>query len=77
MAHTQEYIFSLLNALKLKYFGEVLKQDISQLLPTEQELLFKHVAKWLEAEQTQRKTNLIQSRIRGASFVQVQTVDCF
>lgn len=77
MAHSQEYIFSLLNALKLKYFGEVLKQDILQLLPAEQELLFKHVAKWLEAEQTQRKTNLIQSRIRGASFVQVQTADSF
>lgn len=55
MAHTQEYIFSLLNALKLKYFGEVLKQDISQLLPTEQELLFKHVAKWLEAETNSKK----------------------
>lgn len=77
MAHTQEHILSLLDTLKLKHFKETLKKDLTSLLPTEQELIFRHMAKWLEEEQAQRKTNQIQSFIRCAQFIKIQTVDSF
>jgi DNA replication protein DnaC len=77
MAKSQEHVLSMLDVLRLKHFKELFKKDLTTLLPAEQELILRNMAKWLGEEQAQRKTNQIQSLIRGAQFQKIQTVDNF
>ena len=73
----QNQILELFSELKLKHWGEVLKTDLEQMHESERETIFKYLPKWILKEKTERRSQLIASRIRAAKFKKIQTVDTF
>jgi DNA replication protein DnaC len=77
MEQNQNEIIELLAELKLKHFSQSLPNDLQKMSPTERTFLFKHLGKWLNGEKSERKTQMISSRIRAAKFRKPQTIDGF
>ena len=67
----------LFKELRLKHWGEALKADIEEMSDTEKQAILKYLPKWISKEMTERKSQLIESRIRSAKFRKIQTIDTF
>ena len=70
-------IVDQLSDLRLKHMGQVLTQDLETMTEAESKIVFKYLDKWLTTEKSERKTQLIASRIRTAKFRKLQTADTF
>jgi len=68
---------AIFQELRLKHWGEAVKQDLETMTEAERETILKYLPKWISKEKTERKTQLIASRIRSAKFRKIQTVDTF
>lgn len=66
-----------LSDLRLKYFAESLGSDLVTMPETERQIILKHFSKWANCEKVQRHTAKIESLVRSARFVTIQTVDTF
>ena len=75
--HTIEKTSQLLTDLRLKHWAKQIQTDLETLKPSEQTFLLEHLTRWGEAERAERKSTLINSRIKSAKFHRIQTVDSF
>src|SRR5271165_4664922 len=66
-----------LSNLKLRHWAELFKADIDAMEDSERKIFFKYLPKWISKEKSERKTQLISSRIRSAHFIKVKTIDNF
>jgi DNA replication protein DnaC len=64
-----------LTELRLKHFEKACLVDIATLLPAEREKIVPLLKNWVRVELAERKTAAIQSKVRNAKFVKIQTVD--
>lgn len=72
-----DQLTAFLTELRLKHWGAVIKDDLAVMPPQEQEFLLRNLLKWAQTEKAERKASLIASRIKGAKFKRIQTVDNF
>jgi len=72
-----EQLTCFLADLRLKHWAGVIKNDLSAMPPQEMQFLLGHLLKWAETEKAERKASLIASRIKGAKFKRIQTIDNF
>ena len=63
--------------LRLRHFEAACSADMTTLQPVERDQIVKMLQRWVRAELAERKTAAVQSRIRTAKFVKIQTVDQF
>jgi DNA replication protein DnaC len=63
--------------LKLKYWSQALSEDLEKMKDPEKELISKYLVQWITREKAERRTSMIQSKIRTARFRRVQTVENF
>jgi DNA replication protein DnaC len=66
-----------LSELRLKHWGELIKQDVDQMDPETRGKILSCLNRWTETEKAQRRASLIASRIKSAKFRKLQTVDNF
>ena len=66
-----------LTELRLKYWSQSLSEDLLKMKDPERELIKKCLFEWITKEKAERKTAMIQSKIRIAKFGRVQTVENF
>jgi DNA replication protein DnaC len=66
-----------LTELKLKYWGQALIEDMEKMKEPEAQLISKYLVQWITKEKAERRTSMIQSKIRTARFRRVQTVENF
>lgn len=64
-----------LTDLKLKYWGQMMQEDLEKMKDPERELITKYLTHWIQKEKAERHTSMIQSKIRTAKFRRVQTVE--
>ena len=67
----------LLGELRLKHWSRLLKSDLSEMKPMEQQIILRCLNRWAETEKAERKGLMIATRIRAAKFRTVQTIDRF
>ena len=67
----------LFKELRLKHWGEAVKADLEEMTEAEKAAILKYLPKWISKEKTERKSQLIASRIRSARFRKIQTIDTF
>ena len=67
----------LFKELRLKHLGEALQSDFEEMSDSEKQAILKYLPRWISKEKTERKSQLIESRIRSAKFRKIQTVDTF
>lgn len=72
-----EQLLAGLAELKLKSWTESLMTDWPGMKEPEQEVVSRYLTRWIAKERAERKTQLIQSRIRVAKFRRLQTVENF
>jgi DNA replication protein DnaC len=72
-----DQLTGFLTELRLKHWGGVIKTDLLEMPPSEKDLLLKYLLKWAQTEKAERKASLIASRIKGAKFKRIQTIDNF
>ena len=72
-----EQLSNYLTELRLKHWGAVLRTDLLEMAPNEQALFTKYLLKWAGTEKAEKKATLIASRVRGARFKRIQTIDGF
>jgi DNA replication protein DnaC len=77
MEATEKILAAGLTDLKLKYWGQAMSQDLEKMKDQERELISKYLTQWMAIEKAERKTAMIQSKIRTAKFRRVQTVENF
>jgi DNA replication protein DnaC len=77
MEVTTETILGHLTELRLKYWGLRLKEDLEQMNPKERNAILPYLSRWLSTEKAERKAAQIASKIRGAKFRRLQTIDTF
>jgi len=77
MVVNQSEIINQLNELKLKFVGQSLQDDLPTMPETERVILLKCLNKWLSHEQSERRTQMIATRIKSAKFRKTQTIDNF
>ena len=70
-------IIAGLNDLRLKHMAQILEKDLDTMAANERTVLLKHLGRWLNTEKSERKTQLIASKVRTAKFRKIQTVDTF
>lgn len=75
--HELDQLADFLTELRLKHWAGVIKNDLCAMPPEEQRLMLGHLLKWTETEKAERRASLIASRIKGAKFKRIQTVDNF
>jgi DNA replication protein DnaC len=63
--------------LKVKSIGESLVKDWPVMAPAERDALLKYLLPWIAAFKADRKSALIESRINGAKFKKIQTIEMF
>src|SRR6185437_12663118 len=63
--------------LKLKHWGQAIQEDLEQMKEQEREFISHYLAQWISKEKSERKTQMIQNRIRSAKFRRPQTVENF
>lgn len=68
---------AIFKELRLKHWGDAFKQDLQEMTETEKEAILKYLPKWISKEKTERKSQLIASKIRSARFKKIQTIDTF
>jgi len=66
-----------LTELRLKHFEKVCLEDLSALTPGERDRMIALMARWMRKELSERKSAAIQTRVRNAKFIKVQTIDMF
>jgi len=66
-----------LGELKLKYWSQALKDDLPQMMEQEKQTITKYLEKWVLKEKSERKTQMIESKVRSAKFRRLQTVETF
>lgn len=67
----------LFKELRLKHWGEALKSDFETMPEPDRQTILKYLPKWILKEKTERKSQLIASRIRIAKFRKIQTIEAF
>ena len=72
-----EQLTGFLGELRLKHWGGLIQSDLNEMPPNDQKLILTHLLKWATTERAERRAALINSRIKGAKFKRVQTVDNF
>ena len=77
METTGKILEAGLSELKLKYWGQALLQDMEKMKDPERDLISKYLTEWIGKEKSERRTAMIQSKIRTAKFRRVQTVENF
>lgn len=77
MTTSPETIVNLLSSIKLKYFARGFEADLQSMSETEKGAISKYLVRWTEIEQAERRSSLIASRIKGARFRRLQTVETF
>ena len=63
--------------LKLKNWILNVDESLREIFPEQQKLVIAMLSKWCAQEVSDRKTSLIQSRIKSAKFKRIQTVEEF
>ena len=63
--------------LKLKSWADAVKEDLPKMRDPERDLITKYLSRWIAREKADRKTQMIQSKIRTAKFRRLQTVENF
>ena len=63
--------------LKLRSMGQFILRDFEQMKDSEKEVLAKHLLPWIASEKSERATAIIASRVRGAKFRKIQTVEMY
>ena len=66
-----------LRDLRLKHFGEVMTRDLQEMMPSDQELVLKHLCKWAQTERAERQVQMIASKVRSSRFKRIQTIDMY
>ena len=74
---TTTKISEYLGAFRLKYFAKGFETDLGLMTEPERATILKYLARWSEAEQSERKSALIASKIKCARFRKLQTVDAY
>ena len=77
MSQDPREIIEQLNELKLRHMSQSLVQDIESMAEADRDVLLKYLGKWVTTEKSERKTQLIASRIKSARFKRIQTIDTF
>ncbi len=72
-----DQLSSTLKELRLKHWNDIMLQDLSEMLPTEQGLILKCLNRWSETEKANRRAQMIATKIRSSRFKRVQTIDAF
>lgn len=67
----------LLTEIKLKHFAAALQSSIQKLSPNEQDLILQTTYHCALVEKTERKSSVIESKIKSAKFKRIQTVDTY
>lgn len=70
-------VMELLAELKLKAWSNILVKDLEEMPAKEKIFIIGHLSKYLLLERTERRNQLIASRIKPAKFKKVQTVENF
>jgi DNA replication protein DnaC len=63
--------------LRLKYWSQAMKEDLEAMKEQEAETITKYLVKWIAKEKSERKTQMIQGKVRSAKFRRLQTVETF
>mgnify|MGYP001559873387 CR=1 FL=1 len=63
--------------LRLRHFGKAMDADLAGMAPVERERFLGLLSRWARVELAERKSSSIQSKIRTAKFLKLQTVDQF
>ena len=74
---SSEQLLGSLKELRLKHWSEAMLQDLAEMTPSEQGLVLKCLGKWSETEKTQRRAQMIATRIKSSRFKRIQTIDAF
>ena len=74
---TNNDVLEQFKELRLRHWGEALKTDLEEMTEQERQTVLKYLPKWISKEKTERKSQLIASRIRTAKFRKIQTIDKF
>ncbi len=67
----------LLGELRLKHWSRLLKSDLTEMKPLEQQIILRCLNRWAETEKAERRGQLIASKVRTARFRTIQTIDQF
>lgn len=74
---TATKVSEYLSAFRLKYFAKGFETDLSGMTDPDRAAILKYLVKWSEIEASERKTAVIASKIRGAKFRKLQTIDAY
>lgn len=74
---TTTKISEWLTAFRLKHFAKGFDNDLRSMTEPEKAAILKYLSKWSETEQAERKSAMIASKIRGARFRKLQTIDAY
>lgn len=66
-----------LQDLKLRYWGQAMSEDLEKMEAPQREMISTYLSQWILKEKAERRTQMIQSRIRSAKFRRLQTVENF
>ena len=66
-----------LNDLKLKYWSQQMSSDFPEMKESDQKLMEKYLGQWISTEKAERQTKKIETRVRGAKFRRLQTVETY
>jgi DNA replication protein DnaC len=74
---SSDQLLESLKELRLKYWSDVMINDLAEMTPAQQELILKSLGKWSQTEKAERRAQMIASKIRSSRFKRVQTIDAF
>jgi DNA replication protein DnaC len=63
--------------LRLKYWSQAMKEDLEGMKEQDAEMVTTYLTRWIAKEKSERKTQMIQSKVRSAKFRRLQTVESF
>lgn len=66
-----------LTELRLRHFAKAMEADLSDFTPSERDKVRTLVSRWSRLELAERRTASIESRIRSARFLKLQTIEQF
>ena len=74
---SSEQLLESLKELRLKHWSDVMVNDLASMTPAEQELILKSLSRWSQTEKSERRAQMIATKIRSSRFKRVQTIDAF
>jgi DNA replication protein DnaC len=74
---SSDQLLGSLRELRLKYWSEVMVKDLAEMPPSEQGVILKSLNRWSQTEKSERRAQLIATKIRSSKFKRVQTIDAF